>query len=291
MKKILFSLITLGFVTYGSTQTLSEGFDDITTLAADGWTMTNQSEPQGTSNEWFQGTVFEPYSGTSFIAVNYQSTEGEGVISNWLMTPVVTLNDGDEISFFTRVPDDSSWADNLELRISTNGADSADPSGAEGVGDYTILALTVNEIFPDPAGYPQEWTQYSYEVEGLGDATECRVALRYTVPVSAGPSGNNSNYIGVDEFLISSSMATTNISGLSNLSAVYPNPAKDVVNVRLAEGFDAANTNITLTNISGKQVATFESVDQVNVAKLPAGIYIMTITDGKRTETKKLIKK
>ena len=87
------------------------------------------------------------------------------------------------------------------------------------------------------------------------------------------------------------SAAVSDINTNVNISAVYPNPAKDLVNIRLAQDFDAAKTTVSLTNMAGQQVASFANVDQVNVSKLPAGAYVMTITDGKKTETKKLIKR
>lgn len=94
-----------------------------------------------------------------------------------------------------------------------------------------------------------------------------------------------------DNIKINETASTSDIAFAKASSAVYPNPAKDVVNIKLAESFNAAKTMVTLTNVSGKKVADFDSVENVSVANLPAGVYILTITDGTNTETKKLIKK
>ncbi|MBE2235907.1 MAG: choice-of-anchor J domain-containing protein, partial [Anaerolinea sp.] len=46
-------------------------------------------------------------------------------------------------------------------------------------------------------GYPQSWTQYTVTLSGLPANASGRLAFRYFV-TDGGPSGNNSNYIGID---------------------------------------------------------------------------------------------
>jgi hypothetical protein len=74
---------------------LTEGFDNITNLAAGGWSLINVSSPVGTRT-WFQGNdgVFQAQSGaaSSYIGANWASTGSIGTISNWLMTPVLDLS-------------------------------------------------------------------------------------------------------------------------------------------------------------------------------------------------------
>lgn len=73
-------------------------------------------------------------------------------------------------------------------------------------------------------------------------------------------------------------------------SLVYPNPAKDVVTIKLSEKFNEKSTMVSVLDGSGKVVATFDSVQNVNVKSLPKGVYILKLTDGTNTETKKIIK-
>ena len=182
---------------------LQENFDALgspVTLPT-GWTMTNQSSPIGTSS-WFAGNPasFTSYNGPDdgYIAVNFQSGSGTSTLSNWLLTPPVTVQNGDEVSFYTRVPSGSSWADRLELRQSVLGAGSTDPVGFADVGSYSTVCLTVNPNLV-ASEYPATWTKYTYVVTGLTGQVSCRFALRYTVP-NGGPNGTNSNYVGVDAF-------------------------------------------------------------------------------------------
>lgn len=83
--------------------------------------------------------------------------------------------------------------------------------------------------------------------------------------------------------------ATMGVSDLSTASlSVYPNPAKDVVNVSLK---NADVKSISVTNLSGQTVATSKN-STVNVAALPAGVYVVKVLDSKgATHTSKVVVK
>ena len=63
--------------------------------------------PLGLSN-WFQGndSVFPAHAGAppAYIAANFNNTTINGTISNWLLTPEISLNNGEIVSFWTRTP-------------------------------------------------------------------------------------------------------------------------------------------------------------------------------------------
>ncbi len=178
---------------------LAEGFTDITTLAGAGWTMINNSAPLGVAG-WFQGNsgVFPAQAGaqTSYIAANYNSTLGSGTISTWLLTPEVLLGNGNVLTFYTRVPTGSPFPDRLQVRLSTNGASTDVGSTSSSVGDFDTLLLDVNPTL-SVGGYPETWTRYDIVLSGLPGPVTGRLAFRYFVP-DGGPSGTNSNYIGID---------------------------------------------------------------------------------------------
>jgi hypothetical protein len=112
------------------------------------------------------------------------------------MTPVITMNNGDTVSFYTRAPN-NDFPDRLELRLSTNGASTDVGAGPNDVGDFSTLLVSVD---PGLVGnYPVEWTEFTANITGLAGPTDGRLAFRYTVPDS-GPLGSNSNYIGIDTF-------------------------------------------------------------------------------------------
>lgn len=179
----------------------SEGFDDINLLPGLGWALINNSSPLGLTN-WFQGnfTVFSSHAGAagSYIGANFNNTSGVGTISNWLITPQIVMNDGDVITFWTRTATGTSWPDRLELRLSPNGNSTDVGALATDVGDFTTLLLSVNPTLIQNI-YPEDWTEFTATLAGVGANVSGRLALRYFV-TNGGPNGANSNYIGVDTF-------------------------------------------------------------------------------------------
>jgi hypothetical protein len=293
MKKLLLSFSFVLAVGGSQAQNLfTENFDTFTALAGLGWTQTNQSTPVGAST-WAQGggTAFAgAFNGaaTSFTLCNFNSTTGAGTISNWLMTPAITLQDGDVITFYTRQGGTApSFPDNLQLRISTNGEFTAAPSGGSaGLGDYTTLAVEINPTLA-LAGYPLTWTQYTYTMTGLGGPTSCKLGFRYFV-TDGGPSGANSNIIGVDALSVDRPLSTDAFFK-SNFS-VWPNPAANLINI--ANNSNNEITAIQMTDMNGRVVKEVKGMtNQMNITDLNAGVYFMKISTAEGTGTTKVIKR
>jgi len=186
-------------------QAFTENFDNITLLAGNGWTLSNVSTPVGATG-WTQGPdvagggPFNSFNGATnaFISANFNNTGSTGTISNWLVTPVRTLKNGDVITFYTRKPSPDDYADRLEVRLSNNGASSNVGSGAA-VGDFTTLLLSVNPTLALGV-YPTAWTQYTITISGLPAPTSGRIGFRYFV-TSGGSLGTNSDFIGLDNIV------------------------------------------------------------------------------------------
>ena len=199
----LCGLLAFGFNQKSLAQSFSESFNDITLLAGNGWVMTNASVAVG-STSWFQGNPvsaggpFDAFNGATnaYIGANYNNTGSTGTISNWLMTPNRTFRNGDVITFYTRKPSPDTYADRLEVRLSTNGASTNVGTGS-GTGDYTTLLMSVNPSLVLGV-YPTTWTMYTITISGLPAPTSGRIGFRYFV-TGAGLSGTNSDYIGIDQ--------------------------------------------------------------------------------------------
>ena len=199
---VAMTLSVLGLPALAGAQSFTENFDDITSLAGNGWVMTNASVAVG-STGWFQGNPvsaggpFDAYNGAAnaYIGANYNNTGSVGTISNWLMQPNRTLRNGDVLTFYTRKVSPDTYADRLEVRLSTNGASTNVGSGST-VGDYTTLLLSINPALILNI-YPTTWTQYTITMSGLPAPTSGRMAFRYFV-TNAGLNGTNSDYIGID---------------------------------------------------------------------------------------------
>ncbi len=171
--------------------------------------MQNLSSPLGTTG-WFQGTSdFPAYTApdTSYIAADSRNVTGSGTISNWLLTPVLTIANGDTFNFWSRIRSDAvELPDRLELRLSKAGSSSNVGATANSVGDFTTLLLTINPTLVTGV-YPKEWTKFTATISGLGPPATGRVGFRYYV-TDGGPTGSNSSFIGIDGVQYCSSVST-----------------------------------------------------------------------------------
>ena len=185
--------LALGGVANAATL-LSEGFNDISTLAAAGWVQTNNSSPAG-GTAWFQGNsgIFPAASGAAnaYIGANFLSANGNGDVSNWLITPSLSLANGDTLSFLVRAAG-GGYLDTVEARLSTNGASSSVGATTTSLGDFTTLLGSFSAT--TDAG----WVAKTFTITGLGAPTTGRLAFRYVVT----DTSLNGNYVGIDSVVV-----------------------------------------------------------------------------------------
>lgn len=272
----IFFIIPFLFSVKNSTAQLTENFDLITTLTGSGWVMQNNSVPVG-STGWFQGnaTAFPSFNGAgdSYIGANFNNTTGANTISNWLVTPNFTIKNGDVITFYTRTTIDNMWADNLQVRMSTNGASTNVGTGSAAVGDFTTLLLEINPSLA-LSTYPMAWTQFTITVSGLSAPTSGRFAFRYYVP-NGGPSGANSDYIGIDNFVYTPYICPT----LTVTPASVPNGTAGVVyNQSLSQtnGLGAVSYAVTAGTLPPGM--TLSSGGVISGTPTGTGVYNFTVT-------------
>src|SRR5262245_60895449 len=179
---------------------LSENFDNVATLVPAGWAIANNSAPAGTT-DWFQGNpaVFSAQSGAanSYVAANFEAAGFGGNISDWPISPELTFQNKDVISFWARTEAGSAFPDRLELRLSLNGASTNVGATDASVGDFSTLLLTINPALA-PGGFPETWALFNATISGLGGATDGRFAFRYSVS----DTSVNGDYIGIDSIRV-----------------------------------------------------------------------------------------
>lgn len=167
---------------YGSSAgvvVLNEGFSDLSSLP--GWTLVNNSSPAG--NPWFQGNadVFGAQSGAanSYAAASFLgAANGQGVVDNWLITPVLSLSGLSNLSFYTAHEATLGFADFLEVRWA--------PGSGGGTNSFTTLLTTFGGVGSD---YPVDWTRWSSDLNFQGEG---RFAFRYV------GNADSLNYVGLD---------------------------------------------------------------------------------------------
>lgn len=164
------------------------------------WFLQNNSNPVGSFPNWFKGvaTVFPAYAGPtdSYAAANFQATTGTNTISEWMLTPSVAMKNGDVLTFYTRTTT-GTFPDRMQVRMNAVNNGTNVGTTPTSVGDFTTLLLDINPTYTT-TGYPTAWTKFTITMSGLPAAgVNSRFAFRYFVE-GGGPTGNNSDYIGVD---------------------------------------------------------------------------------------------
>ena len=176
---------------------LGENFDDIEAIPP-GWVIMNNSSPINVPpglTEWFQGNpaIFASQSGAvnSYVAANIYAAALGGNVSLWALSPVLSVNNGGQIAFYTRSAGvtDGYPGDNLDILLSTNGA-------STNLADFTTL-LTI----PGDGTYPSDWTRYVLTISGLSGLTDVRFAFNYVVT----DTSVNGDYIGIDSLIVTDS--------------------------------------------------------------------------------------
>lgn len=305
MKKLLLVFAFGAFANLNAQFTIfQENFDIAPDFLGNGWTTSNLSNPLG-ANDWTQGNGTDvgeiAFNGdtTEYVTTNYLATDGagSGTISDWLISPVITFNNGDTVSFYTISYNSHTYPDRLELRLSTSGASTNIGATESSTGDFTVNLVTVNPLL-DTTSYPSvavqgdTWVQFYGVVSGLGGPTAGRIALRYYV-TDGGGTGANSSTIAVDAVRVSSTFPAGLETELSASVNVYPNPASDYINVTIAQPLDGM---IFVYDMNGKTMLTQSCSMQntsVDMSSLAAGNYLVKIAENNtgRYTMKSIVKK
>ncbi len=221
-------------------QSITEEFDTLARAHARGWRTINRSMPLG-PGDWIEAyTNFQnrPYmlaGGGALLVPPYSTTgnpsgylmssayasigatpAGSGVISNWVVSPPLTIKNGDKIIFYT-TSSDSVWAfdpvlgggvfmktdpyTRLQVRINKHDQ-SLDVGQGENPGKFDLSILDINAGL-QPLGYPNwnlnGWTRMEATVFGLNGPVKGRFGLRYYVPGGGSSTTEGGGVIGLDK--------------------------------------------------------------------------------------------
>jgi hypothetical protein len=237
---LIFSVLILAFVSFTSSCnkketaqksndfSFVEEFDTLVNMAARGWVIANNTKPLGTVS-WVQGFNYismyhgftpgktgGPFnylygtglsgnptaSGSDFIMTTSECGSGVAYCSNWLISPEITMKNGDFIQFYTRTYDNPAiGADRLQVRLNTVNSSADVGRDTTSLGNFTTLLLDINpELKLQGTGsYPGDWERFTAVVSGMPIPKKGRVAFRYFVP-NGGPQGSNGLGVGIDRF-------------------------------------------------------------------------------------------
>lgn len=201
-------------------QSFVEEFDTAKRAYDKGWRFINRSADVGRTGwqnpDGLTGIPFVSWSGTGngYLWSDYQATSGAAeTISNWAVSPVITMQNGDKITFYTRAQllafngDSTDFVNRMQVRM--NKTTSLNCGDAEDPGDFNVALLDINPFYYEflksqfnasnpiaRQAYPHVWTKFTATVTGLNGPTQGRFAFRYFTE-GAGSNGRGSA-IGVD---------------------------------------------------------------------------------------------
>lgn len=244
---------------------------------------------------------------------------------NWLVTPPLQIVDASATLHWKSAPRQGPrYMDGYSVLISTgeNFPESFTdtlyrvqqmlPPLPTGASDTSLNAFNVDSFFYAPANaymHADRWTLDEYKfleepasTSYVGYLEPHSVSLAdysgETVYIAFLHDSDDDNYITIDDILVLGSLpVSTSEPTLEELRFVtYPNPVKNYLNVlyRLDEVTDV---NLVLTDIQGKTLlqknipdALGEMSHRLDLLKLPAGNYQLSLQIGEAIYTKKVIK-
>lgn len=190
--------------TNGIETSFTEEFEDNYKLETTGWVQKDNSVKE---TPWAVGGImkagayfqfqFDAYSYTQstweYMAAITSITGTNYAISSWLITPVLAIENGDKISFYSRTDTGNVYQNRIQVLM--NASASADVGNDPGsVGRFTTVLLDINSTLA-AGGYPTDWTKYEYTFTGISGKVDRRIGFRYFVPNTANSSG-----IAIDQF-------------------------------------------------------------------------------------------
>lgn len=217
----------------------------------------------GIAPTWFQGNpedLFPALNGpdSGYVAANYQVVSGLNNIDSWLVLPKKNVTANDQLIFFARSPLGSTYPDSIRVMYSSAGDSIPEASWIE-LGRFKTVTNGT-------------WERKIFTAPSSG--ANARFAIRYCV-ADGGPSGNNSDYIGIDSLSIETTFANDVLPvSIVSPAGVISLPSSTIAPKAIFKNEGASNqTNIPVTfsmtgpvnYTSNKTIASLNSGASVQV--------------------------
>ena len=275
MKKFLFSFLTLAaFTANAQTVVYSENFNTATVNNPPaGWVFEDMDGDGYNFGDMYQVTNNGvPITGVSLISRSWQQVPLSP--DNTATSPMIDLTsiEGAVTLEWKVQAAAASWdLENYSVYVHTS----------EDVYEAVLENPVFSEIYNDPAN---AGTLYSRSVDISSFAGQnIFVTFRHH-------NVYDMDWLSIDDVTVKAENLGLSAVNVAKAS-IYPNPVKDEFKINLSSSFEAAKTQVTITDVTGKKVKTFGAGESYNVSDLAKGVYILTISDGVNNFTQKLIKK
>lgn len=186
---------------------------------------------------------------------------------DWTISPLISLAEvsNTSLSLYAKALTDIYGPDQFEIAVSTTGTE---------VSDFVSISAMINP--------GTEYELFTFDLSAY-DGQDIYIAIHCTT--------DDGLLLMIDDFLVQGDALIGVADFNSAVAAVYPNPVSDTFSVDLSSKFDTNNVSVTITDILGKTVMTFDAAATYNISSLSPGVYLASITDGIQTATQKIVKK
>lgn len=199
------------------------------------------------------------------------STPAPSVNNDWLISPQITLGEsGNQLSFYAKSCDATYGAEKFKVGVSTTGTAPA---------NFTVISDGMFMV-TDPA---KTWIQYIFDLDAYANQP---------IYISINCISDDQFGFAVDDFQVTAMVTASAQDFFANHFSMFPNPAKNVLNLSVKNGL--AINEINVIDLNGRIVKNvksgFETDMQINVSDLTSGLYLIDIKTAEGTATSKFIK-
>lgn len=307
-KTILFSILLLPLIAYSQVPVWVNSFNTPDDLQ--GWTFSNGN---GNSNQWQQGNNIY-YNGTALAygtsgALRYSiNLVPSGTAANfstendWVISPEIDLTGasgtitlaayisrqrathtivGRDLWIFTSTPQKPvpTVADFQAMTVDGNGNTITSP--------YTIIAGNTANPWPST-----DLTQSAESLVNLSSFAGKKIYIGlWSNRITSGLNVQNINIDEIGIYASSLVLGTKESAAQKVLTKVMENPVSESLQLQLNPLLNESSVLVSVYNMSGQKVLMAKYSKNINVTALAAGTYLVEVSDGKRSERLKFIKK
>ncbi len=293
MKKIILSLVAMALNGAMFAQTNSINSGDIPTVASDGYTF--QFNGTGTDNCLASG-------GVAYSAATTQawSIDGSGNLIVTVPSSATYESNPQTARFFSgncvANPLDLSGMGNNTFKITLNSPMAGQLvvvayDGASS--NYATAAPDGPNVISLVSGANTLTGTFDFVGTGMSSSNITAIGLLFR-----GPTGwSDATFHGavtISSILVGSAVTTTTgtLAAVNNsLISVYPNPAKDQINIDLSS-MNSANALVKIVNSNGAVVyqgTAFNSNEVINTSAFNKGIYMVQVSSENNVSNKKVV--
>lgn len=187
---------------------------------------------------------------------------------NWAISPAIDLSSASgtiTLQYITQVPAAAWDEEHYSVYVATSN------STVDLLASETQMSETLGD-----AGNTGQPVYKVFDISAFAGEPEVYIAFRHH-------DVTDMDFISIDDVkVVAETLSTNDLAASKSSLSLFPNPATDVVKVNLGDQFNTSKVQITLTNVSGKQVSKVAyDANGIDVSNIPAGLYLVTATDGK----------